>query len=367
MKIMVYDVAASNRGALSVLMDFYHQVVEYDKDNEWFFVISTPALEETKNIKVLRYPWIKRNPLLRLFFDNILIQKLIRQYEIDLIVSLQNVCISRCKLPQHISLHNALPFHKCDRTVLAGTLEILKQRYLNRKVIKSLKTAQSVYVPNEWIYNACAKIEGINKKNIVMIKPSLPVIKHESNQIIPDQYFSRFFYPANAEPYKRHDIIAEACEVLSKKGITDYDVLLTAQGDENKYISNIKEKCTELGMPIIFGGGIPREEVYLNYKNRVLLFPSEIETDALPIIEAMICNGYIIATATDFAECILKNYPNCVLIPRNDPVALAREMSKAIRGDLEIVDYSIDAMDSSGQRGELIKTILQRSGMRSDG
>ncbi len=367
MRIMVYDVAASNRGALSVLMDFYHQVVEYDKDNEWFFAISTPELEETKNVKVLRYPWIKRNLLLRLFFDNILVQKLIRQYEIDLIVSLQNICISRCKIPQHISLHNALPFHKCDHMVLAGTLEILKQRYLNRKVIRSLKTAQSVYVPNEWIYNACAKIEGINKENIVMIKPSLPDIKHESNQIIPDQYFSRFFYPANAEPYKRHDIIAEACRILSENGIMDYQVLFTAQGNENKFISGIKTRCAELKLPVNFGGGISREEVYLNYKNRVLLFTSEIETDALPIIEAMICNAFIIATATDFAECILKGYPNSVLVPRDNPVALAHELEKAIRGEFEIIEYSIDGLEPSGQSGELIKTILERSRMRSDG
>ena len=41
MRILVYDVAASNRGALSILTDFYQQVRQYGKDAEWYFVVST--------------------------------------------------------------------------------------------------------------------------------------------------------------------------------------------------------------------------------------------------------------------------------------------------------------------------------------
>lgn len=67
-RIVVYDVAASASGALSVLNDFYAEVRAYsDKNIKWTFIISTPQLEETDNIKVVRVPWVKKNWLCRLF------------------------------------------------------------------------------------------------------------------------------------------------------------------------------------------------------------------------------------------------------------------------------------------------------------
>ena len=52
--ILVYDVAASESGALSVLNDFYASVRKHgDKSILWVFVIGTPVLEETENIKII--------------------------------------------------------------------------------------------------------------------------------------------------------------------------------------------------------------------------------------------------------------------------------------------------------------------------
>ena len=58
MKILVYDVAASSGGALTILKNVY----EYAKNSEfeWLFVLSVADLRETDNIKVLKFPEVKQ-------------------------------------------------------------------------------------------------------------------------------------------------------------------------------------------------------------------------------------------------------------------------------------------------------------------
>ena len=46
--VMIYDVHASESGALAILDDLYHQVCVYpDKTINWIFIVSTPEYEET--------------------------------------------------------------------------------------------------------------------------------------------------------------------------------------------------------------------------------------------------------------------------------------------------------------------------------
>lgn len=356
MKILVYDVAASSRGALSILNDFYRQAVAFGEEIEWHFVIGTPELEETEHIRVHRFPWAKKSPLHRIFFDNVTVQRLIRRIRPDRVLSLQNVCVARCKLPQMISLHNALPFHRCDGSVLSGTLSALKQRYLNKKVLRSLRRAVRIFVPNEWIFRSCAAVKGVDEAKLRLVKPNLVLPEAGRPNTGLDGDRITFYYPANAEPYKRHDLIYRAC--LRLRGCErPFKVVLTAQGNETAYIRALRAKCEKDTLPIVFHGGMSREEVYEYYRRSVLVFPSEIETDALPIIEAMTCNAFIIATATDFATCILKDYPNAILVPVGDDAALADAMREVLAGKRQITLCAENEWTAVGPQGELIRAI----------
>lgn len=356
MKILVYDIAASSRGALSILMDFYHQVQFYGENHEWHFVISTPQLKQMQHISVHRYPWVKSNPLFRIYFDNFVVPKLANKLNVDCILSLQNVCVSHCKKPQMISLHNALPFFKCDHTVLSGTLSIIKQQYLNRKVLSSLRKAKKVFVPNEWIFNSCVKINGVRKENVLLVKPIMKLQDVDERYTGLDADSIEFFYPANAEPYKRHDVLIKACEYL--KGY-NFRLLFTAKGIENRYIRELKKKTASLDAQIDFYGDMPREDVYTEYCRSVLLFPSEIETDALPILEAMKCNCYIIAARTDFASCILRDYPNCDLVPVGDVKGFAESMKMVLERKRMVAPVVDKNRVNEEMNGDLVKAVIE--------
>ncbi len=117
MKILVYDVAASNGGALTILKNVY----EYAKNSEfeWLFVLSVADLRETDNIKVLKFPEVKQSWRNRLNFDKTQALKLIEEYKPDTVLNLQNVAL-KCSCEQVLYLHQPLPFCKHKFRVWQG-------------------------------------------------------------------------------------------------------------------------------------------------------------------------------------------------------------------------------------------------------
>ena len=111
MKIMVFDVPAEYGGALTILEQYYDKAVG-DTNNQWVFIVSTPNLQERGNIRVLRYPWIKKSWFHRLYFDNFIARKIVEEYQPDEVLSLQNVIIKKLKVKQTLYLHQPLPFKK---------------------------------------------------------------------------------------------------------------------------------------------------------------------------------------------------------------------------------------------------------------
>ena len=79
--ILIYDVAAESGGALTVLNQCYEKA-KVDSNNHYFFVISTPELEKTDNIKICRFPWTKKSWFHRLYMDKVYIRDIIKGYNI---------------------------------------------------------------------------------------------------------------------------------------------------------------------------------------------------------------------------------------------------------------------------------------------
>lgn len=65
MKILVYDLHASESGALAILDDFYSQVLNCpDKNIEWIFVVSTPNYDTFVGKKDLTYSlWLNKREI----------------------------------------------------------------------------------------------------------------------------------------------------------------------------------------------------------------------------------------------------------------------------------------------------------------
>ncbi|MDC3423480.1 glycosyltransferase [Aquibacillus sp. 3ASR75-11] len=338
MKIMVFDVPAENGGALSILDEFYNEVRNYkDKNIQWIFVLSKPEFQETANIKVLRFPWLKKSWLHRLFFDHFFAQYIVKKYQPDKVFSLQNLKIPRINIEQIIYVHQSLPFIDYKFSFKENKLFWFYQNILSNAIYKSIKKSKKVIVQSDWFKKACIEKCSISKEKIKVVPPRINV--NIQKYFKPDnETLSTFFYPAGASYYKNHRLIVEACEKLKNKNMHGYKVIITIKGNENDHISDLYKRVQEKNLPIYFIGSIGREDVFNYYSKSVLVFPSYIETYGLPIQECKIHRGMILASDTPFSHEILDGYSNAYFFNSFDSESLAKLMENVYGERLEYLE-----------------------------
>ncbi len=306
MRIMVFDVPAESGGALSVLHEFYNEF-KLDQENEYIFVLSLPELKETSNIKVLRFPWIKKSWGHRLYFDTLIAPELIKEYEVDQILSLQNIIIPHAKVYQSVFVHNALPFSEYRFSLNENKLLWVYQNVIGKNILKSIKKADHVIVQTNWMKKKCAEQLQVMPEKIEVKPPKIDIEVKKTFEKTKESV-STFFYPASGVVFKNHKIIVDACLMLKEEGINDYKVIFTLKGDENKHIAYLYNIVDKNELPIEFIGSLTRGEVFDFYTKSTLIFPSYIETVGLPLLEAKMHKAPIIATDCAFAHEILDGY-----------------------------------------------------------
>lgn len=306
MRIMVFDVPAENGGALSVLYEFYDEF-NLDQENEYIFVLSLPELKETSNIKILRFPWIKKSWVHRIYFDRFIAPKLIKEYGVDQILSLQNMIIPHAKVYQSVFVHNALPFSEYRFKFKEDKLLWVYQNIIGKGIIKSIKKADHVIVQTNWMKKKCVEQLRVIPEKIEVKPPRIDIEVKKTFEKTKES-MSTFFYPASGVLFKNHKVVVDACLMLKEEGINDYKVIFTLKGDENEHIAYLYNIVDKNKLPIEFIGSLTREEVFDFYTKSILIFPSYIETVGLPLIEAKIHETPIIASDCDFTHEILDGY-----------------------------------------------------------
>lgn len=334
MRIMVFDVPAESGGALSVLTDFYNLVKDdYRKNIEWIFVVSTPHFSESSQIKVFRYPWIKKSWFHRLYFDNFISHKLVKKYNVDMIFSLQNIIVPHTNTKQIIYVHNSLPFIEHKFSIFQNSLLWIYQNIIGYIIKKSIKKSDYVIAQANWMKNEFTSKIGVSAEKIFVISPQINLEVKQGFEMNQIEQCVNFFYPASAVEFKNHKVIIDACKLLS---VTEqcYQVILTVTGDENRNIKSLKKEATEFNLNIKFIGQISREEVFQMYSKSVLLFPSYVESSPLPLTEAALHNCIIVASDCAFSREILNGFNNAYLFDPFNPNDLLKIMLNLIKNEI---------------------------------
>lgn len=359
MNIMVFDVPAASGGALTILNDFYEEVVcNNNKKINWIFVVSKPVLQDTENIKILRFPWIKKSWFHRLYFDHIIAPRLIRNHDVSKIISLQNVIIPHVDIKQILYVHQPLPFIDYRFTFKENKLFWIYQNIISKYIIRSIQKAAKVIVQTEWMKVACVKKARIKSEKISVIPPQIKM--NIFDYFKPDQTsISTFFYPASGFKYKNHQIIVEACKKLKYEHNLDLKVVFTLSGKENNHISQLFSFVKKWDLPIEFAGSLSREEVFRLYAKSVLLFPSYIETFGLPMLEARLHKAIILASDCSFSREILDEYNNAYFFNPFDLDQLV-ELMKEIMCSIKYnqVDRIIANRNLNGLKSNLINEVI---------
>lgn len=319
MRILIYDVAADSGGAATVLKSFYEELCQ-DTENEYVFVLSVLKLPEKTHIQVLNYPWIKKSPLHRLYFDQFKAHRLVKEYRIDRVLSLQNIALPHAGVPQMVYEHNALPFAEYRFKPWETFRPWFTQQVLGRMMKRSIRQAEKVFVQTKWMKQEIVRQCRIPEEKVEVKFP--PVELPKAQDCHPDRKNPVFFYPANASAYKNHRTFLRACELLTGQGFRNYKVIWTVTGEENEGIRAIRKKAEEKNLPILFCGPMPKEELFKLYASSVLVFPSYIETIGLPLLEARAARTWILAADCLYARDGVGDYERAEFFEPFDAIQL---------------------------------------------
>ncbi len=345
MRILVFDVPASEGGALSILKDFIFYADNNISNHEWYFVVSCNNLSvKSSNIHIIRDSFPKKSWLHRIFWEIFIAHRIVKQIEPDVILSFQNTAIMFTKVPQVVYIHQSLPFYKEGRWSYFSLSEAKYALYrdLFRYLIaQATKKACKVIVQTNWMKKSLIASYHIPNGKIDIIPPSVNILQMKTNINNHVRYTNgSFFYPASPALYKNFEVIVQAVRKLVNQGYNPR-AYLTISGNENRYATKIKRMTINLKSNFSFLGRISREEVFHFYQKSVLVFPSYMESFTLPLLEARCLNVPIIASNRAFAREILEGYSKVDFFDPFSSDELASKMEKYLKhSDLADVSNS---------------------------
>lgn len=347
MRIVVNDIVAvpESGGVFSILEDFYNKIINQQDKNEWIFLLSDKYFFETKNVKIMVFPEIKKNWFKRIQFELYTGKNVIKNLKPDVYLSLQNTmtlglqncrCITYVHQPLFYQKNITFSFLKKSERNLA-----IHQRLIGRFINYTLKkTKPEIVVQTNWMKEALVAQKVSIDKRVHVIPPQLDLSFSKS---VPELNHS-FFYPSIIRPYKNHSLIIKAIKSLSKQN-DNFVVKITGNSNELSFIHGAIPK------QIDFTGIINREKVFEEYKKSVLIFPSLMETYGLPLMEAKLSGTLIFAADLNYAHEVLGEYPNAYYFNPYKEEELSNLMLKFLNGDLKI--KRINSLDIKHSNNDL--------------
>lgn len=163
-----------------------------------------------------------------MYFDQVLAHKLVKKYHADKVLSLQNIELPHAGVPQIVYEHNALPFSEYKFRPQEAFRPWYSQQILGRMMKKSIRRAEQVLVQTNWMKEEIVRQCKIPAERVQVKFPPVEMLKTDPWQM--EEGHTVFFFPAGPPAYKNHRTLLKACELLKKRGCTDWEAVWTLNG-----------------------------------------------------------------------------------------------------------------------------------------
>jgi glycosyltransferase involved in cell wall biosynthesis len=271
------------------------------------------------NLEWIELPHVRRNWLVRLFYEYVWFACWSRRRTIDLWISLQDLTPNVHAAHRVVYCHNPAPFYDGPRRwLLDPRFEVFRLLYGLFYRINLGKNDYAV-VQQEWMRSALARRYGFAR--VLVARPVSSLRVSESQSLRERGGTVRVLYPVVPRSAKNHEVLVDAMRLLRDLPV---ELTLTFRGDENRYARMICSRAGDLAN-VRFAGFLSRDELEREYERAdALVFPSKLETWGLPLSEFRRFGKPIFAANLPYARETLGGYSHSVFFDPSSPAELAR-------------------------------------------
>ncbi len=336
--IVVSGINLYTGGTLKVMQDCLESLSSYASDHYRIIALvhKTNLYPQYKNVEYIDFPRSRKSWFYKLYYEYIGFYLFSRKLNPYCWLSMHDTTPNVEAERRIVYSHNSLVFYSPGLKELKFQRSIFLISWLSRFIYKiNIHKNESVIVQQEWMRKAYQKMFAAD--NVIVSLPVQQVsekhCKTETKTYCGNKKL--FFYPAGAMVHKNFEIICEAASLLNQEGVTDFLVVLTLCGCENKYARYLYKKYTHLDN-LLFIGYLEKDEMICNYRDcDCLLYPSKVESWGLPLTEIKAYDKPVLAADLPYARETIGNYDKVRFFDPDNASDLANCMKAFISGKLE--------------------------------
>lgn len=349
-KIVLSGINLFQAGPLAIYTDLLDEIVIKRLNEQYEFILFVHKRELFSNysdfFEIIELPKSRKSWIYRIYYEYIYFNNYSRNKHIYLWISLHDMT------PNVHAEHLVTYCHNPAFTYKATweDFKLDKKLFLFSKLYKflykiNIHKNDFLIVQQDWIAQSFLKNFKLEDKRILVFPPKIPILENKKVNSKKTNVFT-FFYPAFPRVFKNFELICLAAKKLEEMGNYKFKIVLTINGDENKYAKKIYNKFSNL-TTVEFAGTMSREAIFEQYsKSDCLLFTSKLETWGLPISEAKAFCLPIFVSKISYAYETVGNYEKVKFIDPNNYIELSILMDDMINGQV-IYDGNIYSIRNS--------------------
>ncbi len=296
-KILINAIAIKEGGGAVVFFKTFNEMSRLSENIHWTIIIDERLREKIKtnnNITILVYPWIKKSSVHLLYWNELILPKLIKRMKIDLFYSVINTLpLRRLACTEVLCILQAGYFSE-EFTALNrhynGSIKSKIGWWVRRQwTLLSLKKAEKIISPTKSLSEVITKQLSLPPKKIQVVLPGSGLALGYSAQkrSYPKSSW-RIGYITKYGVQKNFYVLFKAAQALKKNGV-HFKLVLTLNESHAQFdiVRQLIDSC-ELHSVIENHGEIADGEIQALYNTLDLfIFPSLCESIGFSLLEAM--------------------------------------------------------------------------------
>ena len=337
--IVISGINITKGGPLSILSDCL-SFLESSLANKYKIIalVNRKSLfNNLKKIKLIEFPNSTKSYIHKFYYEYLYFYFLSKKLKPYLWLSMNDVSPNVEAQKRAVYCHNASPFYNISlKEILLDPKFFIFNKFYSLLYTINIRKNDFVIVQQDWLRNEFVSRFKLDPTKVIV---AYPIFKNDISDNtsfinIKESRLKRFIYPAFPRVFKNFELICEASKVLLEKGISNFEVILTIDGSENRYSKLIKNKYGSI-TNIKFIGLQSRDKVFELYKiSDCLIFPSKLETWGLPITEFKQFGKPILAADLPYARETVGNYDTVCFFNPDNPYELSNLMENIINNKL---------------------------------